>query len=475
MSGRRRLTASGRVALAVTLVLLAGTAALAAIGSAGARARLTADLDRTLVREAQAFAAAVGTAPAGDERSLREAARTYLGAREASEAGVAPVLLIAFSNGRVISNSALRIENAEGNVAARSPAAAERGIADVIVDGEVFRVASSPILGPDGAQVAVFQAALPESAASRVADQIALALALAGLGVVMVGAALSAWVARTSLAPLTRIAETAGRIEQGRLAERMTYEGPDDEIGRLVRAVNAMLDRLEGAFAEQKLFVADASHELRTPLTILRGALYVLEREGTTLEDRAEALSILDAETGRMARLVDDLLSLARLEAGEVRPFQPLHVRTLLEEAAARCRAMGAEALVDADDGLWVSGDPDQLEQVLLNLVGNAMDHGDCVPLHLTAHPGSLGGRPAARIEVADCGPGIRAEDLPRIFDRFYRTGGPRTGDGGGSGLGLAIAKRLVELHGGEIVAANRPEGGAVFTIDVPAIEAPPA
>jgi two-component system OmpR family sensor kinase len=232
-----------------------------------------------------------------------------------------------------------------------------------------------------------------------------------------------------------------------------------------------MLDRLEAAFGEQRRFTADASHELRTPLAVVSGHVDMLRDVRMGRAERAEELALISDEVARMGRLVDDLLALARLESAAPGAHQPLDVSSLLEEAAARGRGLGTRVMtVTASPGLWVSGNPDQLMQALLNLVSNAVTHtADGGAITLAAQP--RGDR--VRITVTDAGPGIRRDDLPRVFDRFYRVQGPRGESSGGSGLGLAITRRLVELHGGTITVANRPHTGAVFTIDLRRIDSP--
>jgi two-component system sensor histidine kinase BaeS len=160
---------------------------------------------------------------------------------------------------------------------------------------------------------------------------------------------------------------------------------------------------------------------------------------------------------------VDDLLALARLDSRQLRPFQLLDVATLAEEAVVRARAIGGPTIVnDVPGGLWVSGDPDQLDQALLNLMRNAITH---TPVAGTVTVSARVEGDNVVISIRDTGAGIRTEDLPRLFDRFYRSQGPRAATSGGSGLGLAITKRLVELHQGTIEAHNAVGGGAIFTL----------
>jgi len=236
-------------------------------------------------------------------------------------------------------------------------------------------------------------------------------------------------------------------------------------------AANPWLDRLEGAFGGQRRFTADASHELRTPLAVISGHLDMLREVEMDEMERDEELALISDEVARMGRLVDDLLALARLEAGAAMHRQPLEVCSLLQEAAARGRGLGDRTIdVSASSNLWVDGDPDQLMQAFLNLVGNAVAHTvDGGRITLTA----TGDDRRVSILVGDDGPGIRAEELSRVFDRFYRAMGRRSGEGGGSGLGLAIPKRPNRLPRGTIPASNRPPGGPVLPIRLPRIPEP--
>ena len=472
MFARKQLTMSGRVALTVALVLTAGVMVFAYAAYWRVSAQLSADLDRSLLREAEAFNAALRPNVTGSV-DLRTATRAYLSARSQSFSGTYPLLIVRFAAGspHVISNTDLLIENAPGNQAALDVATGSSRFLDLTFQGAVYRAATVPIVSAEGTTVAVFEVALPTSATKDLAAQVLVALLGVAAFVIAVGTVLAVLAARASLRPLTRAAETAARVTQSSLTQRISYEGPHDEVGSMVDAINAMLDRLEGAFGEQRRFTADASHELRTPLAVIAGHVELLRDVEMSEEERREELAVISDEAGRMSRLVDDLLALARLEADPHSDRQPLDVETLLHEAAARGRALGDRTItVQAQPGLWVDGDPDQLNRALLNLVGNAVTHtsdGGSIWLGASATDGSV------RITVADNGPGLRIEDMGRVFDRFYRAAGPRPGDGGGSGLGLAITKRLIQMHNGSITVSNRNEGGAMFTIRLPRVSAP--
>jgi signal transduction histidine kinase len=463
---------SARVAVAVTLVLALGVLMLSLAAYWRVSVSLATDLDRSLLREAEAFSGAISPGVAAGT-DLRAATRTYLAARSQASGTSRPVLLVHFATGTpsLISNSDLLLEDATGNSTALDVATAKAAFIDLRLGAEEYRATTVPVRSAQGTVVAVFEAALPTSGVSALATELLVTMLGIGLLVVALGVFVAVWAARASLRPLARTASTTARITKSSLAERIEYSGPEDEVGLVVSAVNEMLDRLEAAFGEQRRFTADASHELRTPLAVISGHVEMLRDIAMDPVERAEELALIADEVARMARLVDDLLALARLESAAPGAHQPLEVASLLEEAAARGRGLGMRRMtVEVAPDLWVSGDPDQLMQALLNLVGNAVAHtGDGGAIMLGAQPAD--GR--VRITVADDGPGIRREELTRVFDRFYRAQGPRSIATGGSGLGLAITKRLVELHGGTITAENGPQGGAVFTIELRRAERP--
>lgn len=472
MSLRNRFSMSTRVAVAVAVVLAVGVAALSLAAYWRVAGQLSADLDRGLLREAEAFSAALQPTVAGNS-DLRAATRSYLGARAQSFSGTYPILLVHFASGTpaVISNTAMLLENAPGNNSALATPTAHAQFLDLTLSGVTYRAAAVPVTSADGVTLAVFEAALPSAPTRDLGTQVLLSLLAISVPVIGIGTVAAVLAARASLRPLTRAAATAAHITQSSLMDRIDYDGPADEAGRMVAAMNEMLDRLEGAFGEQNRFIADASHELRTPLAIVSGHLELLQDIRMGEADRAEELVIVADEVARMGRLVDDLLALARLDAGSASATQPLEISSMLQEAAARGRMLGDRMILwESEPDLWVDGDPDQLTRALLNLVGNAVAH---TGPHGHVWLAASGSRDRVSITVSNDGPGIKADDLGRVFDRFYRASGPRPGDSGGSGLGLAITKRLVQMHGGTVAAANRAEGGATFTVTLPRIAEP--
>lgn len=463
MSARRRLSAAARVVLGTSLVLVIGIAAVTGVSYVAVSRHLLAEVDRSLLQEANAFAAAVAQDAPETETALVEASRLYLRARTQSGSGISPILVVRLADGRAVSNSDLRIEQAWE--APDAPAA--EGFTTLQFEGTEYRTASSPVLAADDTVLGTFHAALSLDAIRATRAGLGRTLALIGGVVALLGTVLSVAVARASLAPLARVAATANRVTQARLTERIDYEGADDEVGTMVRALNDMLARLEASFGEQRQFVADASHELRTPLAVIRGHLDLLQQGASLPAECTEPVAVLREETRRMQRMVDDLLLLARLDdRSQARAFQPLDVEVLLSEVASRIRALTtAEVRTGAPADVWVSGDPDLLEQALVNLATNSIAAAG--PEGLIEISAAADAR-SVRLTVADNGPGFRESDLSRVFDRFYRASDQRSESGGGSGLGLAIARRLVELHGGGIKAENRPEGGARVTIELP-------
>jgi len=463
---------STRVALAVAVVLTIGVTLLSFAAYWRVSSQLSADLDRSLLREAEAFNAALRPSVSGAS-DLRSATRAYLSARAQSFSGTYPLLLVHFASGSplVISNTDLLLENAPGNGAALDVGSARSRFLDLTFQGAQYRAATVPVNSVDGTTVAVFEVALPLATTRNLSSEVLMSLLIVSAAVIVFGTALAVLVARASLRPLTRAADTAARVTQSSLTQRIEYDGPPDEAGRMVAAINAMLDRLENAFGEQRRFTADASHELRTPLAIMSGHLELLRDVEMGDAERAEELAVISDEVERMGQLVNDLLALARLEAGGASARQPLEIASLLHEAAGRGRALGDRVIsVDVEPGLWVDGDPEQLNRALLNLVANAVAHtapGGAISLTARAAAASV------TISVSDDGPGIRPDELARVFDRFYRASGPRPGGSGGSGLGLAITRRLVQLHDGTITVENRDEGGASFVIRLPRIEPP--
>lgn len=290
-------------------------------------------------------------------------------------------------------------------------------------------------------------------------------------------AAYGSWLAvGRALAPLDTITETTEQINRADdLARRIPYDGPmHDEIGGLIEAFNQTLERLETLFTSQQRFLADVSHELRTPLTVIKGNVDLMRRMKSLDE---ESLTSIDQEAGRLTRLVGGLLLLAQAESGSVSlNMKPVELDTLLLEVFQEMKVLAGEKIelhLTEIDQIQVNGDRDRLKQVLLNLVGNAIQYtpqgGDVfLSLGIVAEQ--------ARLIIRDTGPGIPVEDLPHIFERFYRAEKSRTrGKTTGFGLGLSIAHWIVDKHGGRIEVDSKDGRGTTFCIWLPLISHQPS
>jgi two-component system OmpR family sensor kinase len=454
------LAMAGVLALAIAAVL--ATAILVTTST------LWTTLDDALAREAAAFEAAIAGSPAG--QPLIDATRAYLKERQTEGAGLDPILLVTFPEGRTISNSDIRIEDATGLADPASQSGAGR-YATIEAGTETYRVLSVS-LRSRGTDAGVFRAALSTAAIRSTGQDLALDVAAAGLLALALGVPLSYLATRRALRPLARMAADAEAISKPGSMRSIAYEGPSDELGALARALNEMLARLEQSANDQRAFVADASHELRTPVAVIRGNAELLRTGVIHGEDTVDALQRIESESERMSKLLNELLALARLEATGQARLQPLCARVLLDEVAARGRALGRHRIsVEGSCDVWVSGDPDLLDQALVNLMRNAIAHTpDEGSIRLTCARSD----DSVLLTVTDDGPGIAESEIDRIFDRFRRAGETkRDDDTGGAGLGLAITRRLIELHEGTIQAENVEPHGARFTISLPAIPPP--
>ncbi len=297
------------------------------------------------------------------------------------------------------------------------------------------------------------------------------------IGGVLLALGLSAYfVVKAGLRPLDRIEVTADEIAAGELDRRVSPADPKTEVGRLGLALNAMLERLEQAFAartqsEERLrqFLADASHELRTPLASIRGYAELFRMGAASGPDETEtAMRRIEEESKRMGILVEDLLSLARLDEEPEREPERLELRALAGDAVADARATAPERAISLEAGgpAVVTGDPLQIRQLLANLLRNAIVHtpsGTPIEVGVTEQPGWV------TLSVRDHGQGIPPEARKKLFERFYRKEGGRERGRAGSGLGLAIVDGVVAAHGGSVTITDTPGGGATFEVRLPA------
>ena len=295
------------------------------------------------------------------------------------------------------------------------------------------------------------------------------------LGVLAAVAALALWLVRLGLKPLTEMEATAADIAQGDLSRRIDHAGERTEVGRLGRALNAMLEKIESAFAERRAsearlrrFVADASHELRTPLTSIRGYAELFRRGADVRpEDLAKSMRRIEEESTRMGTLVDELLLLARLDQGRPLDLGPVDIAAVAADAVADARAVEPDRpiTIERPAALEVRGDEARLRQVAANLLSNALEHTPertPVSVRVASENGSV------VLEVSDQGPGLDDEEAAKVFDRFYRVDDARSRDNGGSGLGLSIVAAIVEAHGGTVAVETAPGSGARFIVTLP-------
>jgi two-component system OmpR family sensor kinase len=344
--------------------------------------------------------------------------------------------------------------------------------------GPQFRVRASTLEGGDQL---ILAAPLTDTAGS-LHRLLLIELAVTG-GALAAAAVLGWWVVRVGLRPLEEVERTADAIAEGDLTRRVPEARPTTEVGRLARALNAMLERIQDAFkqrdrteaelrrSEERLrrFVADASHELRTPLTAVSAYAELFDRGARAQpEDLARVMAGIRAETARMGLLVEDLLLLARLDEGRPLERRPVELVRVAAEAVDAAQTVDSSwpAQVVANEPVDVVGDSARLRQVIDNLLANVRAH---TPAGTRTTVRVARDASHAVIEVSDDGPGLSAEQAEKAFERFYRAEVSRSRQYGGAGLGLSIVAAIVAAHGGTVGVSNTSGGGATFTIRLPA------
>ncbi|MGH9243280.1 MAG: sensor histidine kinase [Acidimicrobiales bacterium] len=260
--------------------------------------------------------------------------------------------------------------------------------------------------------------------------------------------------------PIERIRREVDDLSSHTLDRRVPVPDTGDEVARLAETMNRMLARLERASAPQREFVSGASHELRSPVASIRAELEVALAHPAASSWRDVATGVL-SETGRIERIVEDLLRLAKLDEGAARATETVDVGRIAREVAARMVDVAVE--VDVSDGLYVTGREEELASVVRNLLDNAARHAiSTVAVAVAAHDATV------IITVDDDGPGIPPADRQSVFQRFTRLEHARSRADGGVGLGLAVVDRVVRDHGGPVAVADSPAGGARFKIVLP-------
>lgn len=307
------------------------------------------------------------------------------------------------------------------------------------------------------------------SADMKSLSQISWKLAGVGLSVLVLGFGVGGWLVGRTLRPIREISTTAGMISAGDLSKRISNDETNSELGQLIAVLNSTFARLDASFAQQGRFTADAAHELRTPLAvILTHAQNGLEAP-CGADEHNQAFGAIQRAAQRMRRLIDSLLELARLDAGQdVLRRQVFDLSSAAQDVVDLVEPIASERGITIQTQLRPTdcfGDFERISQVISNLVTNAILHN------------RVGGQVAIRVEsdgdwalvtVLDHGPGIPSKDLPRVFDRFYRGDASRSISTGGTGLGLAICKAIMDAHGGTIDVQSIPGEETRFAIRLP-------
>jgi two-component system, OmpR family, sensor kinase len=463
-----------RVAARISVSMMAALAVLSLFGVYGARLFLDRELNANLLNVASIQAGAVTDAPSG-EMVFHEWDLTPAEAAQVRELN--RYAQVWSGTGESLLRTQYITEDLPVDAEALAAAAAGRLVmTDQRFQGMPIRSLYYPLerMGAVHA-MHVLQVAAPLTGRNQLLRQLTALL----FTITLVSAAASFaggwWLAARVVRPVHEIIDQAEAMSAGTLGRRIEASAEEQEYERLIAVLNSMLARLENAFESQRRFIADASHELRSPITALKGELELALRRDRSGEEYRQALRSGLQEVDRMTLLTQDLLTLARADAGVMQPrLETTDIAAHTSAVADRLRPMaernGVAIHVRADRPALAVADPGLIEQLLWNLLENALKFtppGGMVAVDVL--PDGAG----TRVVVRDTGPGIADADIDRIFERFYRADPARTASAGpgGTGLGLSIARAIVDVHDGRITAGNHRDGGAVFQFILP--EAP--
>jgi signal transduction histidine kinase len=450
-------------------------------------AQLRGLIDHDVAGDVSQLGQAMRTLGSPDPASLAAAAQRYV--RAQPFAGTSALLFVAVPGHGTVSNhpevfggsapddgetaAQQQRENDVGPALLSGPLGlSTHDVADagkVRIDQRLVKLGALQVRVGAGEPLAIVERA-QHSVAESFAIAGALALALALIASYLAGASVSL--------PLRRMARVATRVDDGDLHPRMDVPaGASGEVRILAESFNHMLDRLAGAFASQRDFIADASHELRTPLTVIAGQLEVLAaQEHPSPEEVRRVQRAVSAEVARTSRLVDDMLVLARSEQRDFIQAQEIDLAPFIEDlwAAIEITQRRRFELGEVPEGK-LTADPDRLAQALRNLIRNAIEHtaepDGLVRLEVDARAGGV-----VSFTVIDDGPGIDPAQRERVFERFHRTDQARARVSGGAGLGLPIVRAIADAHGGTVAILHRREHGAAVRIELPGLTPrPPA
>lgn len=351
-------------------------------------------------------------------------------------------------------------------------------------EGVQWRFVTAPILDDTGEPRGTLLIAISTASVNQVMAQYLIIFSGFGIGVILLGAALTRILVTTTFLPLAQVERTALEISRGDYSKRIMVSSPHTEVGHLGESLNLMLDRLDGSLADRartieqmRRFVGDAGHELRTPLVSVRGYAE-LYRMGALQSDEqvGQAMERIEKEAIRMTSLVEDLLSLARLDERRPLELKELSLNDLARDAALDASAQDPNreiTAVEDPSAPLVVGDEHKVRQLMTNLIGNAMRHtpeGSPIEIVVSTTPPDPAApeRRTARFDIVDHGDGIPEQLREKIFGRFWRADTSRNRETGGSGLGLAIVKSIVDAHGGSVQVLDTPGGGATFRVELP-------
>lgn len=342
-----------------------------------------------------------------------------------------------------------------------------------LASGQPLLIVTMSFTTPDGSRFMV-ESGMPDQQIQVVLHGLLLTLAIYTPFIVFLAIGGGYWLMRRSLQPVDEITARAEGITSSNLSERLPVIRTGDELERLSNALNRMIARLEDAFQHINRFSADASHELRTPLTILQLELEGIVHNHPLSESLEDQIGSALEETHRMYRIVESLLTISRLDAGDAKlDLLHLDLSALATSTAAEMRVLAQEKAITlrttTEDSVYVEGDRTRLQQVVANLIDNAIKYTqECGTVEVSVHRES--GK--AVLQVSDNGGGIPAEAVPHVFERFYRVDKARSRASGGAGLGLSIAKAICAAHGAEISVSSQEGRGSCFRVEFPLVPA---
>ncbi|MGF7046652.1 signal transduction histidine kinase [Paenibacillus sp. DS2015] len=400
-----------------------------------------------------------------------------------------------YTNGEIISDDNLKRMGMQIPVPSLESKITVGELSHIQIENYSFILYQQPIFAQNGPQngqmIGLLQVAAFTGPEQVLLNRLQNILILGSLIMIIFASTLGLFLARKSMRPIGKVIEAANQIQKGAdLSVRIEYDGPEDEIGQLIGTVNNMLERMDGfykeledSYAAQRRFVSDASHELRTPLTTIRGNVDLLQRmwskepeDRSNLDEAAlkamsiEAVGDIADEAKRMSRLVSDMLSLARADTGHTFEKEPVPLEVLVEEVSRRAQFLPHDAEWITGDlstlnGLYVYGNKDYLQQMLFIFIENAFKYTPegHVLLDAFRYQDQVG------IRISDTGIGMDKNDVPLIFERFYRADQSR-GVTEGIGLGLSIAKWIIDEMGGSVEVVTRLGEGTTFIIWLPTI-----